>query len=254
MELYPVVAGDLSGSMDRTVFYKVDDRCLGRKKAMPKERDFSDVEKEQHLKFGFTGKLGSRLRYVLKETLLHVPKYLSAANYFVRLNIGNCMVEDLDSGLVTFDYEHAVFAEGSLIVPNVEASYLEESNSFSFTLTPIEGREFPGKLSRTRCMWFLWRATCCRLTSWSWARAERRLPSRRCWSRVGIRTTSICMHTPLIRMERIRPRLCIFLWYKEKAGRKSGAGVPGSAPVFIFGEDFWERWRRLKVFRIFAGI
>lgn len=146
MELYPVVAGDLSGSMDRTVFYKVDDRCLGRKKAMPKERDFSDVEKEQHLKFGFTGKLGSRLRYVLKETLLHVPKYLSAANYFVRLNIGNCMVEDLDSGLVTFDYEHTVFAEGSLIVPNVEASYLEESNSFSFTLTPIEGREFPGKL------------------------------------------------------------------------------------------------------------
>ena len=145
MELYPVVAGDLSGSMDRTVFYKVDDRCLGRKKAMSKERDFSDVEKEQHLKFGFTGKLGSRLRYVLKETLLHVPKYLSAANYFVRLNIGNCMVEDLESGLVTFNYEDAVFTKGSMSLPDVTVSYSEEDSSFTFALTPMAGREFPGK-------------------------------------------------------------------------------------------------------------
>ena len=145
MELYPVVAGDLSGSMDRTVFYKVDDRCLGRKKAMPKERDFSDVEKEQHLKFGFTGKLGSRLRYVLKETLLHVPKYLSAANYFVRLNIGNCMVEDLDSGLVTFDYEHAVFAKGTLVKPEVTASYSAEESQFTFTVAPMAGKEFLDK-------------------------------------------------------------------------------------------------------------
>ena len=52
MEVYPVVVGDLKGSMDRTVFYKVEDRCFGRKKNQPKEREFSNEEQEHHLKFG----------------------------------------------------------------------------------------------------------------------------------------------------------------------------------------------------------
>ena len=53
MKIYPVVAGDLSGKMDRTVFYKMEDRCFGRKKAQYVKREFSEVERKQHLVFGF---------------------------------------------------------------------------------------------------------------------------------------------------------------------------------------------------------
>ena len=97
MEVYPVVVGDLKGSMDRTVFYKVEDRCFGRKKNQPKEREFSNEEQEHHLKFGFVGRLAGRVRYVLRECLWNKPKHLTLPNYFVRLNFGNCMVEDLES-------------------------------------------------------------------------------------------------------------------------------------------------------------
>ena len=46
MKIYPVVAGDLSGKMDRTVFYKMEDRCFGRKKAQYVKREFSEVERK----------------------------------------------------------------------------------------------------------------------------------------------------------------------------------------------------------------
>ena len=145
MEVYPVVVGDLKGSMDRTVFYKVEDRCFGRKKNQPKEREFSNEEQEHHLKFGFVGRLAGRVRYVLRECLWNKPKHLTLPNYFVRLNFGNCMVEDLESGLVTFNYEDAVFTKGSMSLPVVTVSYSEEDSSFTFALTPMAGREFPGK-------------------------------------------------------------------------------------------------------------
>ena len=131
--------------MDRTVFYKVEDRCFGRKKNQPKEREFSNEEQEHHLKFGFVGRLAGRVRYVLRECLWNKPKHLTLPNYFVRLNFGNCMVEDLESGLVTFNYEDAVFTKGSMSLPDVTVSYSEEDSSFTFALTPMAGREFPGK-------------------------------------------------------------------------------------------------------------
>ena len=145
MEVYPVVVGDLKGSMDRTVFYKVEDRCFGRKKNQPKEREFSNEEQEHHLKFGFVGRLAGRVRYVLRECLWNKPKHLTLPNYFVRLNFGNCMVEDLESGMVSFDYERLVFAEGTLASPSVTASFSEEDNQFTFAISPLGGRDLPGK-------------------------------------------------------------------------------------------------------------
>ena len=97
------------------------------------------------MKFGFVGRLAGRVRYVLRECLWNKPKHLTLPNYFVRLNFGNCMVEDLESGLVTFNYEDAVFTKGSMSLQDVTVSYSEEDSSFTFALTPMAGREFPGK-------------------------------------------------------------------------------------------------------------
>ena len=124
MIVYPVVVGDLKGSMDRTVFYKVEDRCIGRKKSQPKENAvYSDEQKAVQLRFGFTGRLASRVRYVLRESLRNKPKHQTVPNYFVHLNMGNCTVEDLEGGVVSFDYERLVFAEGTLSLPGVTVTY-----------------------------------------------------------------------------------------------------------------------------------
>ena len=146
MIVYPVVVGDLKGSMDRTVFYKVEDRCIGRKKSQPKENAaYSDEQKAVQLRFGFTGRLASRVRYVLRESLRNKPKHQTVPNYFVHLNMGNCTVEDLESGMVSFDYEHAVFAKGILVKPEVTASYSAEESQFTFTVAPMAGKEFLDK-------------------------------------------------------------------------------------------------------------
>ena len=145
MIVYPVVVGDLNGSMDRTVFYKVEDRCIGRKKNQSKEREYSDVEREQHLKFGFMVKLARRAKYVVRESLVRLPRYLSAVNYFMRLNLPYCTVEDLEGGVVSFDYERLVFAEGTLASPGVTVSFSEEDNQFTFAVSSQGGRDLPGK-------------------------------------------------------------------------------------------------------------
>ena len=144
MRIYPVVVGDLSGTMDRTVFYKVDNRCYGRKKALGSAREYTEEELKQQLKFKFMGKLSSRTKYVLRESLPETPKHWTAPNYFVSLNIGLCEA-DLETSTVTFDYNQAVFAAGSMSQPSVTMSYDDESRTVSFTLPAMSGRAFPGK-------------------------------------------------------------------------------------------------------------
>lgn len=150
MKIYPVVAGDLSGTMDRTVFYKVEDRCLGRKKAQYVERTLSEMEQKQRLMFGFMTKLGRSLKFALRTSLPKRPKYLSATNYFTRLNIKLCEVADLKSKEVTFDFENAVFAVGGMAIPTVEMTYEEAGRQISFSVISGVDREFPGNLGSDR--------------------------------------------------------------------------------------------------------
>lgn len=150
MKIYPVVAGDLSGTMDRTVFYKVEDRCLGRKKAQYVARALSEMEQKQRLMFGFMIKLGRSLKFALRTSLPKRPKYLSATNYFTRLNIKLCEVADLKSKEVTFDFENAVFAVGGMAIPTVEMTYEEAGRQISFSVTSGVDREFPGNLGSDR--------------------------------------------------------------------------------------------------------
>lgn len=150
MKIYPVVAGDLSGTMDRTVFYKVEDRCLGRKKAQYVARALSEMEQKQRLMFGFMTKLGRSLKFALRTSLPKRPKYLSTTNYFTRLNIKLCEVADLKSKEVTFDFENAVFAVGGMAIPTVEMTYEEAGRQISFSVTSGVDREFPGNLSSDR--------------------------------------------------------------------------------------------------------
>lgn len=150
MKIYPVVAGDLSGTMDRTVFYKVEDRCLGRKKAQYVARALSEMEQKQRLMFGFMTKLGRSLKFALRTSLPKRPNYLSATNYFTRLNIKLCEVADLKSKEVTFDFENAVFAVGGMAIPTVEMTYEEAGRQISFSVTSGVDREFPGNLGSDR--------------------------------------------------------------------------------------------------------
>ena len=99
---------------------------------------------KQQLKFKFMGKLSSRTKYVLRESLPETPKHWTAPNYFVSLNIGLCEA-DLETSTVTFDYNQAVFATGSMSQPSVTMSYDDESRTVSFTLPAMSGRAFPGK-------------------------------------------------------------------------------------------------------------
>ncbi len=150
MKIYPVVAGDLSGKMDRTVFYKMEDRCFGRKKAQYVKREFSEVERKQHLVFGFMNKIGRCVKYVLRTSLPKSPKYLSASNYFVQLNIKRCEVTDLENQVVSFDFENAVFAVGGMAIPTVSMTYEEAGRQISFSVTSGGDREFPGNMGSDR--------------------------------------------------------------------------------------------------------
>ena len=158
MEAYPVVAGDLSGKMDRTVFYRLFGRCYGRKSPQPKDggtRAYPEEMLEQQARFGFAGMVGKVLKHVLRISMPNPPKPMSAVNRFVELNIDNCAVVDeagdqptkeMKNGkLVTFDYESAVIAEGSMVQPQVTVSFTEGENQFLFTLPALSGREYPGK-------------------------------------------------------------------------------------------------------------
>ena len=146
MKIYPVVAGDLSGTMDRTVFYKVEDRCFGRKKAQYVARTFSEAERTQHLVFEFMNQVARCVKFVLRVSLPKRPKHMSSYNYFTRLNIKECEVTDLENGLVSFNFEKAVFAVGGMAIPTVNATYEEGGRQLTFSVTTSGDREFPGNM------------------------------------------------------------------------------------------------------------
>lgn len=146
MEINPIVVGDCSGRIDRMVCYKMEDRCFARKRARRKKKEEAEKEEEQRVKeakFRFMGKMLKRVKHVLRESLLERPKYLTGPNYFMQLNLPNCTAVDLEAKTVTFDYEHAVFADGSLKRPTVTATLTERT--IAFEVAPMTGTGRDGK-------------------------------------------------------------------------------------------------------------
>ena len=145
MEINPIVVGDCSGRIDRMVCYRVEDRCFARKRSTRKKKEEAEKEEEQRVreaKFRFIGKMLKRVKHVLRGSMLERPKYLSGPNYFMQLNLPNCTEVDLEAKTVTFDYEHAVFADGSLKRPTVTATLTERT--IAFEAVPMTGTEREG--------------------------------------------------------------------------------------------------------------
>ena len=142
MEIKPTVVGNCSGRIDKMVCYRVKDRCFARKRPTFKKKAEEEKAEEQRVheaKFRFIGQMLKRVKFVLRESMLEKPKYMSGPNYFMQLNLPNCTDVDLETETVTFDYEHAVFANGNMKRPSVTATLAERQ--IAFEVVPMTGRE-----------------------------------------------------------------------------------------------------------------
>ena len=83
------------------------------------------------------------MKYVISDSFPRRAQKHSPTNEFVRLNFGCCTVEDLENGVVRFDYEKMLLSKGRLLPPTVSAAYSDADHSLSFTVSG-DTSNYPG--------------------------------------------------------------------------------------------------------------
>lgn len=135
-KIYPDLAGAYLGAVGGATYYMLHSNNVVRRKGIPGKASNSPEAVEQRLKFAMLIMLSSALRSAIRLGFPQRKRGWSAANAFLSLNKDICSVEA--ENVVTVDYERLFCANGSLLVPDVTASYNSETQKFIFEQTPTE--------------------------------------------------------------------------------------------------------------------